>query len=474
MPVRSNRKIDFEILSGQWEIEQQFKNEQLEWYLHQLDMLNSGVPFADLELSKQREASLATVFKLHSGNYQSVISATHDLGSEQIPQGSFAHLKLNGVMRANDGLSSRGIQHMANNIAQAERNPNIEGGIIEANTGGGESIAGTILMNALKEAKKPWTVYYHTLASAGIKGTLPAKAIYASGKEARAGSIGTMMTVNKKMMQLFAENEEDIYADQAKWKNDEFRAYIRGDKGPITKVLTHSNEYFIEAVKEHRHINGTKEQRERVFGGAMLFAPEAQEVGLIDGIGTFSQAVDNLAGLADNAKHAPGNYFHNQNSDRMNFKSFFQQTLLPLINSKLGLNISEEAQPEEIQQQLTEAAGIQEARQEMRDEIAQEVRAQIEAAQKGQEEGKQEEGQGQEQEGNKDLAAIKEMMQSLSAKVDNLTERNKELEGEIADKTNKGKEHQQGKANGGKPNTQQFQTIATFQEAIQPEGGSKY
>ena len=276
-----NKRIDEAIFSGsgQWEIEEQFAHEQMAWYAHQLELIEQGVPYAELQLSKRREQSLASIFTNQNG-YQLIKGATNDLSNTEVPKGSFAHLKLSGVMMAEDGLSSRGIQHMADNIAQAESNPNIQGGIIEANTGGGQAIAGTILSNALKEANKPWVVYYHQLASAGVKGTLPARAIYASGEEAQIGSIGTMVSLNKRMLEFYRNNQEDIYAEASSRKNREYREYQKGNRGPLLQRLNQSNEFFINAVKQHRQINGTQEQRDRVFSGEMFFAPEAQEVGL--------------------------------------------------------------------------------------------------------------------------------------------------------------------------------------------------
>lgn len=464
-----NKRIDGNIFSSQkWEIEEQFAHEQLQWYAHQLELLAQGVAFEELELQKRRQESLATVFVVDNG-YQAIKGATHDLSSQDIPAGSFAHLKLSGVMRMEDGLSSRGIQHMANNIGQAEANPNIRGGIIEANTGGGQAMAGTVLKNALQEAKKPWIVYYHQLASAGVKGTLPARALYGSGEEAQIGSIGSMVSINKRVLNYYQNNVDDIYADQSGNKNREFREYLMGNRGPIIEKLNRSNEFFIQAVKKYRNINGTEEQRERVFSGAMLFSDEAKEVGLSDGVATFNEAINHL--VRESQADARSGAFHNYNNpNRMNFKEFFQQRIMPLINTKLNLAISEEAQPEEIEKAIDGAQGVaearEEAREEMQEEVAKQVRQQLNESKGGQ-------AGGQEEKSGEPMEAIQQTLQEMQEQIQELSKQNKALEGKLAVKKNTAADQRQA-GNTGSPDVEQFETVKGFREQMSPEGTSKY
>ena len=117
----------------------------------------------------------------------------------------------------------------------------------------------------------------------------------------------------------------------------------------------------------------------------------------------------------------------------MNFKQFFQEKLMPLINAKLNLSIAEEAQPEEIEQAIQEAQSLEDAtqaaRQDMKDEIAKQVAEQM--AQSQQQEPAE---AGQETE---PMQAITATLEKLNAKIDSLTQYNKELEGKVADKTDK-------------------------------------
>ncbi|MBK9258168.1 MAG: hypothetical protein IPM42_22235 [Saprospiraceae bacterium] len=45
-------------------------------------------------------------------------------------------------------------------------NPNIEGAILEVNSGGGEAMAGQIMFNAIRDFKKPVVAYVHNAGSA--------------------------------------------------------------------------------------------------------------------------------------------------------------------------------------------------------------------------------------------------------------------------------------------------------------------
>lgn len=208
--------------------------------------------------------------------------------------GQFAHLKLSGAMQQEDFLSTQGIQTLASQIRQADASTNIDGILIEANTGGGELLAGQTLRNAIKDAKKPVLVYGHYLASAGIWGTLFADHIMAAGKGSEFGSIGVFTQINKAFLGWYKERVMDVYSRKSPNKNRDFRSLLDGDSSVLEDNVTQADEIFMADVRRNRPLAG---DIEGTLSGAMFYADEAKARGLVDSIGTFADAVAQLGRL---------------------------------------------------------------------------------------------------------------------------------------------------------------------------------
>jgi protease-4 len=283
-----NRDIDIFLMQGELHIEQSWAMEQLSTYLQELELLRAGAKYSELGISQRRAASMPGVI-LSGGKVVNDPAVLRD--PSVTPSGSFALLRLNGVMRASDGASSYGINTLVNDLIAAVDNPNIDGILLEVNTGGGEATAGQILQAAIADSPKPVVVYGHMIASAGIMGTLGADEIIASTDMARMGSIGTFITIDKYLPKWYGNYYEDIYADKSTNKNEEFRAYLAGDKGPLIKSVNMLNDAFLATVQKFRDLKGNVEE---TLSGRMFFAPDAKRRGLIDGIGNFNYAISRL------------------------------------------------------------------------------------------------------------------------------------------------------------------------------------
>ena len=142
--------------------------------------------------------------------------------SSDIPEGSIIKMSLSGTMIYEDGPCSYGIKSMVNTLYDVYNNSKIAGVMIEANTGGGESTAGTALMSAVADKNKPVVFHFHTLGSAGIMAALPSNEIIAATAMASAGSIGVFASISKELLKWYSENILDIYSDLSPDKNKEF------------------------------------------------------------------------------------------------------------------------------------------------------------------------------------------------------------------------------------------------------------
>jgi len=307
--MKTNRDIDHLILHGRFHIQPEYGLDMLGTYLEDIMLLEAGARYADLGISQRRAKTMPGVIYAAAGRPVMVQDPALLKDENKTPKNAFAHLRLQGVMRSRDGASSRGVDSLIQDINLANYNKRIDGILIEVNSGGGEAIAGEMLMSALENNPKPVVAYAHLMAlayahlmaSAALEAMLPADEIIASSKAAEVGSIGTMVTVANKFSEWYKQNYTDIYADKSTNKNAAFRAFLDGDMGPLKKELNATNEAFLAAVKRHRPLKG---DIEHTLSGAMFQASAARRRGLIDGIGGYNYALKRITAAVKRRKAA--------------------------------------------------------------------------------------------------------------------------------------------------------------------------
>lgn len=221
----------------------------------------------------------------YEGNYDEL---------DSIPKNSLAVVQMSGVMMVNDAMCSYGMNSMDRRLRMLYRDSRIDGVVISANTGGGQSTAGDILFNAIKDKNKPVVTHAVMLASAGIKGTLHSDEIIAASKSTIVGSIGTMMIMPKWYIEREKEDNIELYSSKAPNKNAAWRALKNGDVEPYIEQLTINDEQFMAEVQENRNLRGTKARVEETLSGATFPGIEAKSRGLVDGIGSLNYALKRL------------------------------------------------------------------------------------------------------------------------------------------------------------------------------------
>ena len=289
--VFSNRDIDRFLIGNEFNIELQWGVTQLFRYMEELDLLEGGCSFSDLGIAERRKESFPSILRPRAGSFVIDDNQNNLFNPESTAPGSIAHLKLSGVMRSDDGMSSRGINSLMRDITVVNQNPNVAGIIIEANTGGGETRSGVMLNSAIEGSEKPVIIWARLLASAGIRGTLASAEIIASGTGAEFGSIGTFNSFKKSFADWYNQNFKDIYATKSGNKNKVFRAFLKGDLNPMIESLDKSNDMFLEEVKKYRPLKGNVEH---ILSGELFHANEAKKFGLIDGIGNLNYAAQRV------------------------------------------------------------------------------------------------------------------------------------------------------------------------------------
>ena len=260
-----NRQVEL-LFSENLMIDVDFGINALNTYLSEIALLQAGATFADLGFSERREAQ------------------------RPLNLNNIAMLRLSGVMRLEDSLSTLGVRSLADYIQAADQDPDIRGILLDVNSGGGEAVAGSYLKDAIESASKPVVVHGHFVGSAAYLAALAADEIILSSEMAKAGSIGAMITINKEMLQAYKERFIDVYATQSKDKNKEFREAMNGDMSFIQKSIDKAADIFQDTVLQYRKIK----DKDKALSGSMFYAKEAKALGLVDGIGGIGYAVKRL------------------------------------------------------------------------------------------------------------------------------------------------------------------------------------
>lgn len=295
-----NRDIEL-FLSGHQnlEIDLQFGISELNKYLEDLQMLQLGVPFSELGIYARRQSKQPRVMCLDAANdgTYSFASWSDLYRKKEIPQNSIALLNLTGVMRSQSSISSSGMDSFIEDLNNAYNHPNVMGIIIETNSGGGESLAGNMLNSAIQDRNKPVVGFGHLVASAAYRALAGADEIIASSNASEFGSIGTMISLDNKILNKYRARFADFYGGSAPGKNSDFRAAVSGDFSGIQKRVDDLTLAFQDQIRADRQLRGSESTIKETLNGSMFNATESKKRGLIDMVGTMQTAVKRVKAL---------------------------------------------------------------------------------------------------------------------------------------------------------------------------------
>lgn len=291
-----NRDIENFLLTSEFlELDFDYGFQQLNIYLQDLMFLRSGGKFKDLGIAERRH-SLAPRLIVPSDASFTIVDKW-DLMGNNTPPGSIALLKLSGVMRSQSAMSSPGVDRLASDLRTAYNNQNVKGIVLETISGGGETMAGNMLKSALTERNKPVVGFGHLGASAAFRALSGTDEIIAAGDGAEFGSIGTMISLDNKMMAKLSTRFTEIYGSDTPNKNGEFRKALAGDFSGLQDRVNQLTKSFHDEIKRDRPLQGDASRIKDTLSGAMFSAKEAKSRGLVDAIGNLNFAVRRVNAL---------------------------------------------------------------------------------------------------------------------------------------------------------------------------------
>lgn len=292
------------------EIEVGFALRELYKHLQAITLLSLGVSLSELDIYKRIQNNKARLIipieaATGSGPEQPLylfVSWSDLYRDGEIAPNSIALLSLSGIMHTESAFLSPGVDILIEALRNAYNHPNISGIIIETNSGGGESLAGSMLKSAIRERNKPVVGFGHFVGSAAYRALSGADEIIASSEGSEFGSIGTMITLDNHFLNAYRERFADFYGVGANGKNFEFRQALAGNYAPIQNRVDTLTAKFQAEIKRDRPLRGESSLIAETLSGKIFDAIESKKRGLIDGIGNMRYAIKRVRALAKTKK----------------------------------------------------------------------------------------------------------------------------------------------------------------------------
>lgn len=258
-----------------------------------------------------------------------------DFSDPNIPEGATALINLTGpVMKYGGYCGEASSERITNFFKQADANPKIKNILFKVDSPGGQVDGTATMAQAVFNTSKPVLGFVDDgiAASAGYWPLAGADEIWASQATDIIGSIGVYAQwadYSKRYEELGIKIHE-VYADQSSEKNKLYKEVLKGNYKPVKEEhLNPIAQQFIDSVKEMR---GPKINLKAgdPFKGATFMATQAKEIGLIDEIGTYEQALARLEEMSQpkpTAQTSTNQSQTNNSNHTMKFKSAWASIL---------------------------------------------------------------------------------------------------------------------------------------------------
>lgn len=271
---------------------------------------------------------------------------------------------LEGTMTREDTCFNYGTRTIADELRRADKESDVIGHIIMADSGGGAADSVPDLADAIRSLEKPIvTVVDGMAASACMYAVSYTSKILAHQETDMVGCIGTMITVSgwpKLRRDADGYVEMRIYADQSSEKNADYEAALEGDTRLIREnILDPLCERFINDMKANRPAAADDQMKGRTY-----FAKDVIGT-LIDGIGGMAEAVDAILEMADNRQSS----LNESNMTEKYPKLTALASLAGLVAAEDGTVTLQPSQLEEIEAALVAPAQQPEELEQLRSQL---------------------------------------------------------------------------------------------------------
>lgn len=212
------------------------------------------------------------------------------------PRSSVAVIDIQGTMtKAGSSLGGGGTIEARHAVRKAEESDLVKSIVIRFDTPGG-TVSGTAdLASEIAKTTKPTVAFVEDLcASAGYWCASQCDAIYANAETAQIGSIGTFMALYDISKALENQHVKTVLVKAGEFKAGGFPGVEVSEEqiAEWQKMIDGIQRQFNSAIAKGRKM--TAGAVSKVANGLTFMASDAQKHGLIDGVKSFDEVVDDL------------------------------------------------------------------------------------------------------------------------------------------------------------------------------------
>lgn len=258
--------------------------------LYQQFLSNSGSPVFVKEENKPR---IYLDSQLYSYDSQNPMKSTKEK--------AVGIVNMQGLILKQSDMCTVGAEEIVAQLDALDKDPNVEATILKMDGPGGAVSAAPPFIDFGLRKKKPVVGLFDNMLSLYYWAAL-ASCDYLMAENtlsSRVGSVGVVLSFSDYSEKRKKEgiNDHEIYPEESKHKNLPFQLALKGDYSMITaEMLSPIARKYQNYVKEKRP--NLKEET-GVLTGKTFGAEEALELGMIDGIGNLSKAIEMARVLAE-------------------------------------------------------------------------------------------------------------------------------------------------------------------------------
>jgi len=271
-----------------------------------LNLYNTNRPFLIGRTAGERLIRLSNAFLEKPSLYTEIEKyahySAHPVYQEEYGQreeiGFIGVISVRGTLYHQETWCSDGMIQMMETVQALDEEEKCLGIVLDMTTPGGEAAGTEAFANVVANAQKPVVGFIRSYClSAGYAVIAGADYIMADGETAEAGSIGTCIVYvdASEAMKKEGYKRVMIVSDLSPNKNNlNFENPSEKDKAQIREqVLNPLTKWFQGHVKSHR----SKVTEEALLGGVSL-GNSAIEHGLVDGLGSYEEAIKKVLELS--------------------------------------------------------------------------------------------------------------------------------------------------------------------------------
>ena len=196
-----------------------------------------------------------------------------------------------------DSESCADVDEIKDLLKSADRDPSVKAILLDVYSGGGNVVASRELMRAVKGTKKPTVAWIGEIGTSGAYYAASAADKVMADENSMTGSIGVIMFVEHYygLFDWVGINVTTIKAGDSKDIASPYRPMTDEERLELQSMIDKVYDSFVADVAANRHMS--QDDAKKAAQGRIYLGVEAKDVGLIDELGGYDDAVARAAVL---------------------------------------------------------------------------------------------------------------------------------------------------------------------------------